>query len=410
MVSRTVKFGLVVIFVLLGSLQVSIATGPERVRMLFNTLEKDPDFKVRIAAAQALAKIADGSVADWMLRAFRGEKNSAVRLTILYAIAEIPDERVLSPLIELAHQEILSSRERVLVEKILWNFRAAFHKTTWIAQAMNPVDREVQLVAIWLLGIIGDKQLVPVYEKLLDDLSEDVQIKSLESLSKVGDPSALKICKQKTTELELPRLQRTARYCAQLNEVMVKNKMPPSFQKKMDMIQHSFREKSIRPAQYLAYLDKNVNQRSLDIALPFLQPLKKGSRNENTMKLIEQEKMATFELEVNLVSKYEFDTRDLEILKTIVRENSSSLDICYTKELRQYPKLQGEVKTYFKILRSGRLSDVAITNSTLKNQNAETCILKELQRFQFPSLPVDSVTLIYTFSFFPPKETKVIFR
>ena len=103
----------------MNPLQSFAQTGPEKVQMLLHSLESESDYKVRIAAAQALSQIADGSIADWMVRAFRKENNEAVRLAILFSISEIPDERILSPLIELDHEEILSQRERTLIEQII---------------------------------------------------------------------------------------------------------------------------------------------------------------------------------------------------------------------------------------------------------------------------------------------------
>jgi HEAT repeat protein len=195
--------------------------GADKVRMLVDTLERDSDYKVRIAAAQALSQIADGSVADWMIRAFRKDDNDAVRLTILYAISEIPDERILSPLIELANQEVLSGKERMVIEQTIWNFREIFNTSSWIAAAINSNDIQIKKISIWVLGIIGDKNLIPIFEKLSYSTNEDIQVKSFEALSKMADTSSgsdMQFCRSNPTELVASHAVRAARLCEQMNQ------------------------------------------------------------------------------------------------------------------------------------------------------------------------------------------------
>jgi len=387
-------------------------SGSDRVRMLVNTLENDSDYKVRIAAAQALSQVADGSVADWMVRAFRKDSNDAVRLSILYAISEIPDERILPPLIELANQEVLSPKERVVIEQILWNFRDVFHTSAWIAEAMNANDLQIKRISIWILGIIGDGNLVPVFEKLTDCPHEEIQVQSFEALSKIGNSAALEVCKAKQQAELVPQVARAAKYCEQMNNLLITKKMTSdrSFRKKMVVALNDVKKNSLKPSNFLSYLNKNLNKREVDQAIAFLRPLGKAMAEDKTVKLIEQEKMQTFQLVVDMVSRYEFDSKDLEILKSIVRENSYTLDHCYMNGLKTNPTLKGDVKAFFKIQKSGELSQIKISDSTLKNEDVENCMLFELAKFEFPSVPVDHVNMMYTFTFFPPKKTTVTFQ
>jgi hypothetical protein len=386
--------------------------GADKVRMLVDTLERDSDYKVRIAAAQALSQIADGSVADWMIRAFRKDDNDAVRLTILYAISEIPDERILSPLIELANQEVLSGKERMVIEQTIWNFREIFNTSSWIAAAINSNDIQIKKISIWVLGIIGDKNLIPIFEKLSYSTNEDIQVKSFEALSKMADIQAAQICKSRQSDELVPQAVRAARLCEQMNQLATTQKgSSKSFRKKMVLRLDDVQKKSIKPSHYLSYLNKNLNIREVDQALTFLKPVTKSSGPEKSTKLIEQEKIQTFQLVVDMVSTYEFDSRDLEILKSIVRENSYTLDHCYVNELKNNPTLKGNIKAYFKIVKSGELKQINISESTMKSPVVESCMLQELAKFEFPSLPVDHVNLVYTFSFSPPKQkTTVTFQ
>lgn len=382
--------------------------------MLVDTLEHDSDYKVRIAAAQALSQMADGTVADWMIRAFRNDNNDAVRLSILYSIAEIPDQRILSPIIELANQEVLTSKERQVIEQILWNFKDIFNSSAWIAEALNSTDPKMKCISIWLLGIIGEKNLIPVFEKLFSSPNEDIQVQSLEALSKMGDPQAMEFCKAKQQEGLIPQVARAAKLCEQMNSLLISNRIPKdkTFRKKLKTNLGEVEKKSIKPSHYLSYLNKNLNKREVDTAMQFLRPTtNKAYASEKSTKLIEQEKIQTFQLVVDLQSKYEFDTRDLEILKGIVRENSMMLDHCYVSQLKTNPTLKGDIQTFFKILKSGELAQIKIMSSTMKSDPVENCMLEELAKFEFPNLPVDSVNLIYTFTFNPPKQkTTVTFQ
>lgn len=387
-------------------------SGSDRVRMLITTLEKDPDYKVRIAASQALSKIADGTVADWMIRAFRKDQNDAVRLSILYAISEIPDQRILPPLIELANQEVLSPKERVVTEQILWNFKEVFHTSSWIAEALNSNDIQMKRISIWILGIIGDGNLVPVFEKFAQSPEEEIQVQSFESLSKIGSIEAQEFCKREQQDQLAPQVARAAKYCEQMNTLLLSKKMTSerSFKKKMTVDLQDVKKNSLKPSNFLSYLNKNVNKREVDQALTFLKPVS-SMHEEKTVKLIEQEKMQTFQLVVDMVSKYEFDSKDLEILKSIVRENSYTLDRCYLAQLKNNPTLKGNIKAFFKILKTGELAQIKITESSFKNEDLDNCILFELAKFEFPNVPVDHVNLIYTFNFQPPKQkTTVIFQ
>ena len=378
--------------------------------MLVNTLEHDSDYKVRIAAAQALSQIADGTVADWMVRAFRHDNNDAVRLSILYSIAEIPDVRILPPLMELANQEVLTIKERLVIEQTLWNFREIFNTPAWIAEAINSPDIEMKKVAIWVLGIVGEGNLIPIYEKLLRSPNEDIQVRAFESLSKMGDAKAMELCKSKQQEQLVPQVQRAAKLCEQMNMLLVTKKIPQNktFRKKMVIMLDTVKKGSMRPANYLGYLNKNLNQRDVDQALAFLVPQAKASSNEKSVKLIEKEQISTFQLVVDMVSKYEFDSRDLEVLKSIIREGSNNLDHCYLTQLKTNPGLKGDVMSYFKILKTGKVAHLKV-ESTMKNKELEECMLEELSQFEFPSLPIEHVNLNYVFSFSPPPQAQIIF-
>ena len=399
--------GILLLFPILANAQ----AGSDKVRMLINALENDSDYKVRIAAAQALSQIADGTVADWMVRAFRHDNNDAVRLAILYSIAEIPDQQILPPLIELACQEVLSGKERIVIEQIIWNFREVFNTSAWMSEALNSSDPATKCVAIWILGIISESNMIPIFAKLSDSPNEDIQVKSLEGLSKMGSPVAMQICRDKQSQPLATHVIRAAKLCEQMNSMAISNsikfKKDQTFRKKLVVRLDDVKKKNFKPSDYLKYLNKNLNQREVDQALVFLRP-RTARGPEKSVKLIEQEKIQTFQLVVDMVSKYEFDGRDLEILKSIVRENSNSLDHCYVNELKNNPTLKGEVQAFFKIMKSGELAQTKITDSTMKNKAVESCLLEELSKFEFPKLPVDYVNLIYTFAFTPPKQkTKI---
>ncbi len=387
-------------------------SGAERVRSLVDTLEHDPDFKVRIAAAQALSKLADGTVADWMIRAFRKDNNDAVRLTILDSISRIPDVRILSPLIEVANQEILSSKERMLIEQIVWNYREIIHAPSWIAMAMQNGDNDMKKIAVWVLGNICDQNMIPIFEKVLENAPEDVQIQIYQALSKTGSPRALEICKEAEQNEPARSVLPAIRFCQSMTSLIIqkKIKLETTTHKKLNVDLQEIAKRSYKPNNFLTYLQKNLNKRQIEVAMTFLQPLSGKSSTDKSVKLIERETMLTFQLVVDMNSKYEFDTKDLEVLKSIIRENSNSIDQCYMKEFAKDNKLKGDVKTQFKIKKTGEIQNTEIVLSTLKNELVENCVLAELKNFEFPALPIDHVNMIYTFTFTPPRQAQIQYR
>jgi len=90
------------------------------------------------------------------------------------------------------------------------------------------------------------------------------------------------------------------------------------------------------------------------------------------------------------------------VVRNVVKRNIRGVKYCYEKELRRNPKLQGKVTILFTISPVGRISKAKVQNSTIKNKNVESCIVRMVLRWRFPP-PKNkkSVTVSYPFIFAP---------
>src|ERR1051326_1838315 len=172
-VLEVILFGFALIFPFIAG---SLTPGEKRVDYLLETLKNHSDYKVRMAAASELGKVADGTVADWMIQSFRKEENPAVRLSILYSIGHIPDERILPPMLELATQEFLAGDEQLAIERVVWNFRRAVVSNAWGQSLLQSKEREVRALSAYLLGLVSDTTAVPVLVVGLHDPIANVRM------------------------------------------------------------------------------------------------------------------------------------------------------------------------------------------------------------------------------------------
>ena len=76
---------------------------------------------------------------------------------------------------------------------------------------------------------------------------------------------------------------------------------------------------------------------------------------------------------------------DYDAINAAILAHRDEFRLCYERELNaENPDLGGRVTTNFVIGSSGRVSTAAVLSSSLKNANAERCILEVIKRIDFP--------------------------
>ncbi len=88
--------------------------------------------------------------------------------------------------------------------------------------------------------------------------------------------------------------------------------------------------------------------------------------------------------------------RSAEAITTVINKHQDAIVDCYKRVARLNPNLKGSVTVLFTIEPNGRVSQVRILNSSLKNSRVESCIMRRIRTWRFA--PID------------PKEGKAMFR
>ncbi|APF19767.1 AgmX/PglI C-terminal domain-containing protein [Caldithrix abyssi] len=88
--------------------------------------------------------------------------------------------------------------------------------------------------------------------------------------------------------------------------------------------------------------------------------------------------------------------RSADAISAVINKHQSAIEDCYKRVAKLNPNLRGSVTVMFTIEPNGRVSNVRIIESTLKNSRVESCITRRIRSWRFD--PID------------PKEGKAIFR
>jgi len=79
--------------------------------------------------------------------------------------------------------------------------------------------------------------------------------------------------------------------------------------------------------------------------------------------------------------------RDIQAVNSVVAQNLRMIINCYENGLKRNPDLQGRVEVEFVVRTNGRVTDVSIVSSTLRDSRVERCIVRNVRRWRFS--PVD---------------------
>ena len=93
---------------------------------------------------------------------------------------------------------------------------------------------------------------------------------------------------------------------------------------------------------------------------------------------------------------------DREIVRRIIRQHKNEVRYCYERGLAAKPELTGRVVTSFTIATTGRVLASAVTDSSLRDRDVESCIAAAVRRWEFPSTQ-QMATVSYPFMLTPPR-------
>lgn len=75
--------------------------------------------------------------------------------------------------------------------------------------------------------------------------------------------------------------------------------------------------------------------------------------------------------------------RSQDAIGRVVGSHADAIENCYKKESRLNPNLKGSVTAQFTISAQGRVTQVRVVDSSMKNRNVETCISRRIRSWRF---------------------------
>jgi TonB family protein len=86
-------------------------------------------------------------------------------------------------------------------------------------------------------------------------------------------------------------------------------------------------------------------------------------------------------------------------IQKVVAARQAGITYCYEKELARDPELQGKVTVNWRIGTDGKVMKVIVENSTLGNKDVEACMMRNIERWQFPKPEGGMCQIRYPFVF-----------
>ncbi|HEX4620319.1 MAG TPA: TonB family protein, partial [Myxococcaceae bacterium] len=74
-----------------------------------------------------------------------------------------------------------------------------------------------------------------------------------------------------------------------------------------------------------------------------------------------------------------------DVIAKVIKRHENEIKFCYEQELNKTPNLNGKVAVQWVIDPTGSVSDANVTETSLSNNNAESCMLARIRRWKFPS-------------------------
>ncbi len=73
-----------------------------------------------------------------------------------------------------------------------------------------------------------------------------------------------------------------------------------------------------------------------------------------------------------------------DVIAKVIKRHQNEIKYCYEQELAKQPDLSGKVAVMFTIDPTGAVSEANVTESSLNNNNAESCMMDRIRRWKFP--------------------------
>ena len=400
----------IVLFV--SAVACAMAQDSGRIDFLLDRLEKGSDFKVRIAAATQLGKVADGSVVHWMLQSFRREKNAAVRLATLEAVEKIPDAVGLPAVVDLYTTHPLSSAEIVHVERILWTSRRAISPSSWVSMLDSAKDPFQRGLSAWILGLSGDPSGLKAVMRASDSDDAGVRRQAYRALGLTGGAAERAFCEQRRSG----RDQVLAQDCVRWIDARAKKSVPPQQNPFVETHAGALPKGIFTPqafSRYQALVRAPAQTPKPEAWIAAADNLRESApqeRSAGTVPLMEsQEVLPTLRMSADVMGDYEFYAQDLAVLQSALKDRAAAIDACYMRRLEQKAKIRGDLVIQTRIDGAGKVLGVDFLKGSLSDAELRTCVSQIVRTTKFPKTRFKSVDVKYSFSFFPPKDMRFQF-
>ncbi len=99
---------------------------------------------------------------------------------------------------------------------------------------------------------------------------------------------------------------------------------------------------------------------------------------------------------------------DKRIIQKVIKQHANEIQACYQNELKKNKDLAGRIACQWTVLENGDVTDAAIVQSQMQNDNVEKCMLNNIKEWKFPPPKGGSVRIQYPFTFAPDKSTPTL--
>jgi len=152
------------------------------------SLIKDKDWRIRYQAVLGMGRIGDKTFIPFLIDLIK-DQDSLVASTAVYSLGEIGHESAVPALVKAVYINTLSIQRNALnaLSKI---GTSGFDFYIKVALDKN-LNQELRTIALYEIGSIRDKGVVPFLIKLLQDEDSNIRRSTLLALMKIKDPRAL---------------------------------------------------------------------------------------------------------------------------------------------------------------------------------------------------------------------------
>lgn len=353
---------------------------------LLKTLS-DPsiEYKARIVSAQELGRISDGSVVPYLIKTYekipvQNKNDLAVKLSLLNAIGNIPEEVSLQSLLSISQDIQTRPEEKALIARILWNYRDRFDLESW---ENNVGSKHISLselyLHVWLIGIIGNQDSIEMLSSLLTDfdykMNRGLRHLVLQSIENIGGPMAIQACSA-VQDFEAKK----AKACVS----RIEKGDTPSFKKKLNFEVQSIAKSSIQ------YQNSTLDAQDLASITTSNQRLSSSTSS----KAIASPKLEKYSYQEVNKTQQSIPTRTYQDLTAHIDQKLPEIfSTCGEKSQ------QGIVKSELEILSNGRVDKVKIS-SDHGSKELVRCVQNYLASIEdFPQSNFDKIRLNYNFIF-----------